>query len=217
MKNLLIAVFAFMPIFSYAEIIPDTNPPYVFYCPEKTKCTLIMSQSIAETSEYLKLGTTIREMPSNIRIDVYLDGYGGDILGMLYLCNSIKYSKAEIVGHVVGPVYSAHAMLLFSFKEIVIDDDAFLMLHRPAIFDPKKKEYILTNNDVCDDVKGLDRGKSMRDKCILQNNAINKMYNKFFEEHIKKFLTEDELSRYQEGYDVYINGTDMQKRIEENK
>lgn len=212
--------FGFLYVFYFRIVvqqvikqIPNPVPSYEIFCqPGLKTCNGVLSNTIESSEQYLKLGMMIRSLPSDWKVNIQLDGFGGDMDSVYYFYNTIKKSEAKVTLEVVGPVYSAHAFLAMAGDSLEIDDLAFFMFHKPAIYNPETKEFELSNT-ICRIAKGKDRGQPQEGKCIERMKANDKMYDKFFEEKVKPFLTKEELIKYEIGEDVYISGEEIKRRL----
>jgi len=221
MKNLLIGLvlISYLGAMGYVLRGGDIEEPIqaalageMFCVAEQKICQVVLSNTLGNSEKYQKIGAAIKSLPSDWKVNIDLTGNGGSIDTVIYFYNIIEDSAAEITTNVVGPVYSAHAMLAMLGKTVHFGADTFLMIHQPAIYDPAKGEYQVLEV-ACKLSKGTDRGQSLTEKC-LQNMYYNSlMFNKMFDKKIKPYMTSRELDRYYKGYDVYINGDEMTRRM----
>ncbi len=177
-------------------------------------CQVYFSDSISGPEDYVQLANQLAMADKETTINIHLIGNGGRADTIAYLTNVINSSKAKVVMHVDGNVFSAHAMIAFSGDELKISPLSYFLFHYPAAMDPLTKEYVPPAS-ICNYYRGLDRGISSKDKCLEEMKVEQIIYNTFFYTKIAPYLTKEEIKRYNEGYEVLITGVEMQKRVEQ--
>jgi hypothetical protein len=98
---------------------------------------------------------------------------------------------------------------------IVIKPAAFFMFHYPAI-EVKRKgyKYYVMPGEECKQLKHkTDRGQDAYKKCMDDTEQYNAVTKEIFYKVLHKYLTHKELLDIFSGYNVYISGQEMQKRI----
>lgn len=63
-------------------------------------------------------------------VHVHINSYGGDVFAGLAISNMLKNHKAKTVAYVDGLSASSASIIAFGCKEIIIPDNAYLMIHR---------------------------------------------------------------------------------------
>lgn len=170
------------------------------------------SDSIGDHNNYLNIIKDISLAPEGTVITIHLAGYGGNMDTTVHLVNAIEESKATINVIVEGPVYSAHAFLAMTGKNIRVMDSSLLMFHRPAM--KVNGEYTSDVRAICAGEKELsDRGQSAYTKCLDQQKAVTRLFERFAAKYVYPYLTQQEIENYRNGHDVYIDGPEMQRRI----
>lgn len=74
-------------------------------------------------------------------VTLVMAGYGGEVETYLMLADAVQNAPAKVIGRVVGPVFSAHAMLTCVVDEIHIKPHSFLMFHPVQGPRPVDKDY----------------------------------------------------------------------------
>lgn len=201
--------------FNHHHNLPDVNEvvaPKAFRvdCKEK-HCEIYLESTIQEQDKYIGFEDVLDTATSDMDIRIHLRGNGGNVDTTMMLANAIRYSKAKTTMVIDGPVYSAHAVLAFVGKNIEIRLPTVFMFHRPA--DSKGR----MGADICENEVGTDRGQDLKQKCVDVMVTLDHNFMQLFDETGAKFLTKEELFKMQLGYDVFIDGNEMAKRVQQGK
>lgn len=115
-------------------------------------------------------------------INVMINSPGGSTYPMLKLVNSLRMTPANTVAHVHELAASAGATIMLSCNEIHIDKGSRVLFHQAF--------------------------ESMSDgsKFIDDKASVNLMLNSLFEDKLFPLLTPEQVSTYQSGRDVWIDG-----------
>lgn len=129
-------------------------------------------------------------LPQDV-IYIHLNTPGGDLSTGVQIINAMKNSEAKIVTIIEGMVYSLGTLIFLSGDEMVVNDHCMLMFHnfRGGLAGPGHE---LTS----------------------QLDATVKWFNILARQIYLPFLTEDELSRIIKGEDIWMNSTDVHKRLD---
>lgn len=194
MRGLLIALLLLIGSASYADRI-----------------NIYLSEEISsDQSSYLPVFKEIERARAKDTIVLKLSGYGGDSNTLLRLFYLLDRSPAHVIVDVQGDVYSAHAMLALVGEEIVINPDSTFIFHQVSSLNSELS--------VCkDELFKMDRGVWAYTKCLTMVRETNIKYKIFFEKHIFPYLTATEISMIQSGYEVYVSGEEMGRRISKIK
>lgn len=65
-------------------------------------------------------------------IDVHINSGGGHVFAGMAICNMLKQYSGKTTAYVDGVAASAASIIAFGCSKIVIPENAFLMIHRPA-------------------------------------------------------------------------------------
>lgn len=196
--------------------IVDKTDKYDISCSGNSTCDVYLSEDIDSPSSYRSLARFIEESPANRTINLHMQGNGGYMDTVYLLYNAIKSSQAVVDTVVEGNVQSAHAFISMLGKHIYIKPAGFFMFHLPAmaVKSGENISYVLPE-EACKMYRGsMDRGQDLYLKClnVAKNDAIS--FNKIFNETVAPFLTKEELNQMNNGYDIIIQGSEMQKRLE---
>ena len=180
-----------------------------------THCEIYLTEEIQDSSDaYISLSTKLDTAKVGDTFRIHLRGYGGDAHATLTVSNAMRYTKSHVDIVVDGPVYSAHATKAFMGNTLTIREPSLFMFHRVA---QKTKDEFHTYkllDEACEATKlNKDRGQPLRKKCIDAGAALESNMNHLLKERIQKYLTPQELQRYQNGEDVYVDGTVMAARL----
>ena len=63
-------------------------------------------------------------------VHVHINSYGGDVFAGVAISNMLKNHKGKTIAYVDGLSASSASIIAFGCKEIVIPDNAYLMIHR---------------------------------------------------------------------------------------
>lgn len=176
-------------------------------------CDIYFIKDIKETDKYLEAIYLLDSSKSDVTLNLHVSGSGGPLSTIYYLYNSIKSSRANINTDIDGPVYSADAFLAMMGTHINIKPVAFFMFHSPGVYNNETKEYV-SPESICVQYKGtFDRGQDGEKKCLDNMEFLSNINQIIFKDKIYPYLTSEEILKIQQGYDVYISGEDMNKRL----
>lgn len=65
-------------------------------------------------------------------IDVHINSGGGHVFAGMAICNMLKQYSGKTTAYVDGVAASAASIIAFGCSKIVVPENAFLMIHRPA-------------------------------------------------------------------------------------
>ena len=140
------------------------------------------------------------------KVVFHLAGYGGQLGAVYSMINNIQSTEADVEMDVEGPVYSGHAYLALSGKSLKIGNNAFIMLHSPADGD----NNALKDTD-CSKFTGFDRGVSKVEHCERMKTADMLLFTRMLMS--LSYLTVQEVVDIYTGHSVYIDSSDINKRI----
>lgn len=67
---------------------------------------------------------------NNKEVHVHINSYGGDVFSGAAICNMLKNYKGKTVAYVDGLAASAASIIAFGCDEVIIPNNAYLMIHR---------------------------------------------------------------------------------------
>lgn len=126
-------------------------------------------------------------------LHIYLCNSGGSIDLLISLINILQQSPSRIVFHVIGPCYSAGAMLALCGDDLLIYPNSYLMFHNFSV----------------------DLGETKAGALNSAFKSISKNSKMLYKELLFPFLTEKELADLNNDKDVYVHYTDkdLKKRL----
>jgi len=91
---------------------------------------LTLYTEIMSANQYDKLYTYLDDMPSKSTVTINNAGYGGDVDSMIRLAYGLTSHNKHVKVHLIGNVYSAHAMLsCLAGKNLTMEPMTLLMFH----------------------------------------------------------------------------------------
>lgn len=155
-------------------------------------------------STYNNVSKALREAKKGDVVTIHLAGFGGSVQEVSVLLNEMTTSRALVVTVAEGPVYSGHAYLLLAGDIVIVKPYSFVMMHASSVLDMD-----------CTKATGLDRGQSAEDKCNqFKDAAVYQNKTVLFALH---YLTPAEKVDIMNGYDLYIQADEMNRRIKYNE
>lgn len=67
---------------------------------------------------------------NNKEVHVHINSYGGEVFAGVAICNMLKNYKGKTVAYVDGLAASAASIIAFGCDEVIIPNNAYLMIHR---------------------------------------------------------------------------------------
>jgi hypothetical protein len=184
-----------------------TPKAYVLKCGEDKTCHVYLKTEIQGPDAYVDVEYLLDTSGADKTIYVHLRGHGGAVEGAIALVNAMRNSEANVVTVVEGPVYSAHAFLAMAGKQIIVRYPSSFMFHIPANGEGKSGDAI------CDGQTGVDRGQDVHQKCLDYSHSLDRQFEYLYTLLVKPYLTDKENEKYHEGWDVYVQGNELAKRI----
>lgn len=175
--------------------------------------TVYMYGEVESSEKYAGLRESILSMGPNDTLKIRIMGPGGYLKTIAELSNLLSYPEApHTIVYVDGSVASADAILAFVGDELHIGPNTYFMFHKPVLVDTNSSE--ITGEQLCISTKGrFDRGQDLYKKCIdyvqFEHDSSNPVVNKAL-----NLLTPGEKVRYNKGEDVYILGSEIQRRLD---
>lgn len=174
-------------------------------------CNIELSSDIQDFNQYRELFYLLQNATQDTTVVFHLSGNGGFIAPLYAMYNNISNTKANVIMQVDGPVSSAHAFLAFLGGRMVVHDTSYFMFHLPAFTDSRGENTVMLD---CSGLSGVvDRGQSMEEKCHQFAYYDIKLFNELFKQRIQPYLTQTQIKRYYQGYDVYVSSAQINKII----
>lgn len=170
---------------------------------------IYLSSDMSASDDYRDLVAYINSHKNYAEMNLYLSGDGGSVRGLYDLVNTIKGSGIKFNMIVYGDVYSAHAVLAFHGTTIkVINEETLFLFHRPAVV-IGNENFLMEK--MCDVIQGEDRGISMKKKCKDFASKLDYKWRHEMMKPIYKYLTKEDIKRYEEGDDITYSAKDLFK------
>ena len=174
----------------------DKNSPFDDYVPviqskDGRDTTVYLTDSITYPSEYNKLCYVLDSARSGDTVTIHINNGGGHIDSAFQIINSMKNSKAHIIGKLSGTVASASTVISLHCHELVVADYTAFMIHNYS---------------------GGVVGKGHEIKA--HQEFIDRELNTAFRAIYAGFLTEKEMTQVINGRDIWIGKDEVLTRWE---
>ena len=174
----------------------DKNSPFDDYVPilqsRDTRYTAVyLTDNISYPSEYNKLCFILDNAKPGDIITIHINNGGGVIDSAFQIINSMKNSKAHIIGKLSGTVASASTVIALCCHELIVADYTAFMIHNYS--------------------SGV-RGKGHEIKA--QQDFVDKELNIAFRSIYSGFLTDKEMTQVINGRDIWLGKAEVLSRWE---
>ena len=163
----------------YVPIVTSKNVSHVY-----------ITEPIDEPSYYNELCYLLDNATEQDTINIHINTPGGIIDSAVMIINSIKNSKANVVGHLAGTVASAGTMIALSCNSLKVANHTTFMIHNYS--------------------GGL-RGKGHELKA--QQAFVDASLEAFFKDVYGNFLSPKEIREVIDGKDMWINSEEVLARF----
>lgn len=168
-------------------------------------CEVTFPRTIVSTDNYSRFYKMLKVVGKGDTVVINLSGFGGNAHLMLELGNAIKSSRALTIAKVTGPVYSAHAFLALTTNKLEAGQLTFLMFHKM-----RSSTGGLTNITPAE----MCRSEIKIERCIANTKSMQDAFHKvLLDNKLRDILTKEELKKFHDGYDVYLLGSDIMRRL----
>ena len=112
----------------------DSNSPFEDYVPviqsqDGRETFIYLTDYISYPSEYNKMCYVLDTAKSGDVVTIYINNGGGSIDSAFQIINSMKNSKAHIIGKLSGTVASASTVISLYCHELIVADFTSFMIH----------------------------------------------------------------------------------------
>lgn len=202
---------------NFPQLSALIGAPPVQFSVENGVPAIYISNTIQGINEYQQVIMYINSLQHVPRVKLYLNGYGGSVVGVIALINTIQASPSKFDVIVYGDVYSAHALLALAGDTLTIDNPNTLFLFHTAAVSNSNGDT-LPLKEACVALKGKsDRGHDAELKCRIYMTAIDKQFNSYLSNLVYPYLTKQEIRLINNGFDLTITGEVMSRRINHSK
>ncbi len=175
---------------TFARNVFNINAPFF----TSKKIDIYLNDEIKEPPKYYEIIDLLKNSAATDTIEFHLIGFGGELSSTTLLINNIRESKAQVIMHVEGPVYSGHAYLAANGVKLIMEPYSFLMFHTSTVI-----------NMDCSQETGMDRGVSNQEHCALAKAANILVINDLIND--TPLLTDNQRLDLKSGHDVYLFST----------
>lgn len=148
--------------------------------------------TIKESEEYVEVFDTIRHAGENDIIKLYINSYGGDLFTAIQFMRVLSDTQATTIASVEGACMSAATMIFMCCDNFEVTPHSMFMFHNYS-------------------GGAFGKGGEMIDQLIHERKWSERLLNEVY----KDFLTEDEIKSILDNKDIWMDGEEVVKRIEE--
>jgi ATP-dependent protease ClpP protease subunit len=150
------------------------------------------NKHIGNVEQTVELCNLLRSCEDNDVVRIYFNNYGGSMDSAIQIIHAIDDCGGKVIGIADGPVISAASLIFFACDQYEFKTYSYFMFHDPLLCIAGS----FSNNE-----KDLEFAKLMK----------NKIYTKLY----GSYLTTEELRNLKHsGINLYIEGEEMERRIE---
>jgi ATP-dependent protease ClpP protease subunit len=149
-----------------------------------------LSGDIESSENYIQWFDTIRHAGENDVIKIYVNSHGGDVFTAIQFMRALRETSANIVISVEGLCASAATMIMLCGETFEISEHSMFMFHNysSGVFG-----------------KGGEMFDQLKHERAWSENLLRDIY--------KHFLTDEEITSMLENKDIWMDGTDVIKRL----
>ncbi len=140
---------------------------------------------------YHNLNQFMRMMEPEDTIRIWLNTEGGYLSSALQIIDSMTSSKGKVIVVMSGDVMSAGSMIALGAPNVVVGEQARMMIH-------------------CARYGVAGKSPDIVDRVAFETRELHSIMKRVYE----GFLTEDELTRVMEGKEMYFNADEIISRLE---
>ncbi len=149
-----------------------------------------LSGDIESSENYIQWFDTIRHAGENDVIKIYVNSHGGDVFTAIQFMRALRETSANVVISVEGLCASAATMIMLCGETFEISEHSMFMFHNysSGVFG-----------------KGGEMFDQLKHERAWSENLLRDVY--------KHFLTDEEITSMLENKDIWMDGTDVIKRL----
>lgn len=149
-----------------------------------------LNKEIGRAENYTNLLNLLRTSDENTTINLYINNGGGYIYSALQIINAIKTAKCLVKTIIDGAAHSASSLIFLIGDVYEVFPNSMMLCHYYSTIEMGKASDIENSID------------------------FNKLYYKnIYREIYEGFLTKDEINRVFKGEDIWLNHTQIMKRL----
>ena len=145
---------------------------------------------VGDPQNYIPMIETLDSCEENDVVNIRINTVGGNLDTAISIIHAIRRSKAKVIGHADGYVYSAGSAILFSCPNLVINEYSSFMFHdaNHGIFGKLNETYVSVG-------------------------AVKDILSRIYHDVYSSVFTKEEIESILEGKDVYLNADQVLERI----
>lgn len=183
-----------MDLFEILQGAYEKNSPFDDYVPiiqskDGRITTVYLTDGISYPSEYNKLCYILDHAKPGDTVTLHINNGGGHIDSAFQIINSMKHSKAHIIGKLSGTVASASTVISLCCHELIVADYTAFMIHNYS---------------------GGVVGKGNEIKA--KQDFVDRELNVAFKEIYSGFLTDREMTQVIDGRDIWLGKSEVLSR-----
>ena len=184
-----------MELFEILQGPDDKNSPFDDYVPiiqskDGRTTTVYLTDSISYPSEYNKLCYILDNAKPGDTVTLHINNGGGHIDSAFQIINSMKHSKAHIIGKLSGTVASASTVISLCCHELIVADYTAFMVHN----------YSASG--------GHGKGHELKAYQTFNDKALNTAFKDIY----SGFLTNREMQAVIDGQDLWMGKEEVLSR-----
>lgn len=162
---------------------------YVPIVEDDNNIEVFLTSNIDMPLNYNEMTHRIRTAKPGTNIKLHITNYGGIIDSAFMIRDAIKNSKATVTAKLYGNVMSSATVIALSCDKLELSEYITFMVHNYSSGSSGK-------------------GHEMKAQVEFQDRELNRAFRDIY----KGFLTESEMDRVIDGYDLYFNEDEVLER-----
>lgn len=154
--------------------------------------SVYLNRPIGDVTYYQEFIKLLQDMQEHDSLTIYIDGPGGDVDTTVSIIEAIENCIGNVHTVVTGRASSSHSILALMSPSLEVSPRARFFLHNASY--------------------GLGQSKHHEAKCLT--DYYDKSLQALMKEAYSGFLTAQELQELYYGRDFYIDGEELQERLE---
>lgn len=153
-----------------------------------------LSGEIESPENYIQWFDTIRHAAESDVIKIYINSHGGDVFTAIQFMRALRETSANVVISVEGICASAATMIMLCGETFEISEHSMFMFHNysSGVFG-----------------KGGEMFDQLKHERAWSESLLRDVY--------KHFLTDEEITSMLENKDIWMDGTDVIKRLKDRQ
>ncbi len=159
--------------------------------PQPPDINIYLTGVMGEPQNYIEAYELLRQAMSQTRVNIYINGPGGNAETCIQFINAMRECKGTVVGRLDGIAMSAHAIVLMASDVIVVNPFTQFMLHHASF-------------------GAIDQGTKTIESAIIKEKWLYELVSHYY----GPLLTEEELKEVRSGIrDTYFTSDELVQRL----